>query len=390
MACLAGCAARCERGGCCDDDACGNARRATAVQSADAMSEGRRDQGAAAMQPCPAAQRCPACTTANATAPTLFTRLQIDGVGVIISHLLWPIAYAAFKGFNFGGAISKRRRHSRDHVLNPKDESHGLSRATAIQFAFGTAEPPVVVDSVVKRDPHMIKVKTIAELDKLDAARLPPNTHILCDAEDFDHVTRLVKDANRKPVSAEAHFFHPDSRFVEALYDGVACALRQYAARMRWAKDRPRVALHVRRGDVDEAMDRWVSNEHYYAIVESIRRLVPDADVHVFSETYPGMSTKKKVRRAHPSSEFEGFRQRGMTVHLDGDPLLAWAHFATSNIFVQGKSSFSVIGGGLNPHCTISAYPVDRRATQILGKRQRLIGVPELTNQTLAATCGIG
>ena len=137
-------------------------------------------------------------------------------------------------------------------------------------------------------------------------------------------------------------------------------------------------------------MDRWVSNEHYYAIVESIRRLVPDADVHVFSETYPGMSTKKKVRRAHPSSEFEGFRQRGMTVHLDGDPLLAWAHFATSNIFVQGKSSFSVIGGWLNPHCTISAYPVDRRATQILGKRQRLIGVPELTNQTLAATCGIG
>ena len=125
-----------------------------------------------------------------------------------------------------GGAISKRRRHSRDHVLNPKDESHGLSRATAIQFAFGTADPPVVVDSVVERDPHMIKVKTIAELDKLDAARLPPNTHILCDAEDFDHVTRLVKDANRKPVSAEGHFFHPDSRFVEALYDGVACALR--------------------------------------------------------------------------------------------------------------------------------------------------------------------
>merc|ERR1711920_125526 len=108
----------------------------------------------------------------------------------------------------------------------------------------------------------------------------------------------------------------------------------------------PRVALHIRRGDVvnnEKHKGRFSPDSWYYAHVDRIRRLMPEADVHVFSST-EGKWTLP---------DFQGYLDRNMTVHLDGDPLEAWAHFASVQVLVMAKSSFSQVPALLNPNCVI-------------------------------------
>ena len=87
-----------------------------------------------------------------------------------------------------------------------------------------------------------------------------------------------------------------------------------------------------------------MSDAEALAAIEAIRAVLGvAADVHLFSST----------EGRYDSAAFDVFRARGVTVQLDGDPLVAWAHFAEADVLVMGKSSFSRAAAWLNSRCVV-------------------------------------
>mmetsp|Transcript_5005 Transcript_5005/g.14800 ORF Transcript_5005/g.14800 Transcript_5005/m.14800 type:complete len:218 (-) Transcript_5005:131-784(-) len=56
---------------------------------------------------------------------------------------------------------------------------------------------------------------------------------------------------------------------------------------------------------------------YYLELIRTVRALVPDAAVHVFSSTEGN----------YKPSDFDAYTAAGASVHLDGDPTVAWSHF---------------------------------------------------------------
>lgn len=65
------------------------------------------------------------------------------------------------------------------------------------------------------------------------------------------------------------------------------------------------------------------------------------------------------------SKDYDGYRQRNMTVHLDEqidsneDMLTAWTHMARADIFIMSQSSFSMVPGYMNSNCVIFPSNID-------------------------------
>merc|ERR1712032_608876 len=56
----------------------------------------------------------------------------------------------------------------------------------------------------------------------------------------------------------------------------------------------------------------------------------------------------------YTSEDFDGFRARGMQVHLDDlDLTNVWAHLARADVMVVSRSSFSYIPAVINRRCVI-------------------------------------
>jgi hypothetical protein len=68
--------------------------------------------------------------------------------------------------------------------------------------------------------------------------------------------------------------------------------------------------------------------EYYISIVAIIRKHIPTADIHVFSEG----------ERRH----FEQFARAGCSLHLGSATDLAWAHMIQAQLFVMAPSAFSM------------------------------------------------
>lgn len=120
------------------------------------------------------------------------------------------------------------------------------------------------------------------------------------------------------------------------------------------------MALHVRRGDLTKSDEHALPDAWYYRLIDRIRRHAPRADIHVWSST-----ENMGQRPIWTSRDFDGFRSRGCTVHLDDEDLLEpWAHFARADIFVATKSHFSEIGAMLNPYCVIAPKETFSALTQ--------------------------
>lgn len=108
----------------------------------------------------------------------------------------------------------------------------------------------------------------------------------------------------------------------------------------KWQRT-PRVALHLRRGDIIRD-DVYTPDWWYLMIVHHVRETFPDAEVHAWS-------TEGK----EGPKEFDPLRKKNITVHLDGDPLDAWANMASADVMVMAKSAFSTIPGLLSTKCVI-------------------------------------
>mmetsp|Transcript_52250 Transcript_52250/g.168267 ORF Transcript_52250/g.168267 Transcript_52250/m.168267 type:complete len:291 (-) Transcript_52250:155-1027(-) len=124
---------------------------------------------------------------------------------------------------------------------------------------------------------------------------------------------------------------------------------------------RPSVALHLRRGDLKPDDARATKNEYYYTLLDHIKHHWPEADVHAWS-SLNSYSAEVEAGKFHWKTEdFDGFRERGVTVHLDGLSLLEpWVHMARADVFIMSVSSFSFVPATLNPHCVIYCGNLDR------------------------------
>ena len=281
----------------------------------------------AAMDKCRRA-RCLACGSGRG--PVLFADLYVDGVGVTVGLGIGKVAFAHGRNFSFGGLVHKAP------LSKTSSGQHGVIQAWALQAIFG-ATVTVLPDAV-------------KGLNATPAANAT--------ARGREHV--YVKDKHVPSGGGPG--------FVTALRAGARCFLDAYAARLVFRPKRLRVALHLRRGDIDEHTQtsiRWVTAECVTRTLGAIRELAPSADFHVFSSVaiYPR-------RKVWVSKDFDPIRRWGATVHLDHEThrnddstdaaLLHWAHWISADVFLAGSSSFSSAPAQLNSNCVLSPNSAEK------------------------------
>ena len=124
------------------------------------------------------------------------------------------------------------------------------------------------------------------------------------------------------------------------------------------------VVLHLRRSDLERHDTRVTPDEYYYRVVRDIQGLSSNRamEVHVWSST----QNNPFFRGKHWAfQDFDGYRQRNMTVHLDEEInssralLNAWAHMARADVFVMSQSSFSIVPAYMNTNCVIYPSNID-------------------------------
>ena len=118
--------------------------------------------------PCP----CQACTTADPNAPLFFVGANHDGAGSTVLAMIQASAYAARRGWNFGGALGPVQSNFGNKVWADSTARPGVP---------GVSPLPVLVDDpqvyTCTTNTHMLTVlmsrcSTLSERRYL--ARLPP------------------------------------------------------------------------------------------------------------------------------------------------------------------------------------------------------------------------
>merc|ERR1712039_507471 len=134
---------------------------------------------------------------------------------------------------------------------------------------------------------------------------------------------------------------------------------------LSFGPSQPAVVFHLRRGDHDmaKAEGRGTGDSYFYSLATIIREYLPAADIHAFSHTdtykYGPLSWKRPGTQKiiWGPSDFDGYRQRNITVHLNDESLVqVWSHMARAMIFATDMSSFSFVASLFNSHCVICAH----------------------------------
>jgi len=268
--------------------------------------------------------QCPACKLHGDHAPRLFIPSRGDGLGERALSLIWYMAMAASHGFNFGGVVVYK-----EHC----PESHGVDTFAAMSSLLGQdvntlflEAPPPLNFSFHDQQSLLKNLKRLSTYSEANVGLSHPE--IDSPAFNNDPVTYW----NRAP---------PVTR-------GFISALRQGAQFLnRTVQYRPgdlTVALHVRRDDITRVSNKFIPDQWYYTLVEKMKETYKvKMDVHVFSST----GTR------YAEADFDGFRSRGMTIHLDKDVLDDWAHMARADILVMGRSGYSFIPAMFSQRCVL-------------------------------------
>ncbi|CAK0846058.1 unnamed protein product [Prorocentrum cordatum] len=286
---------------------------------------------------------CKICKTVNRFQPTLYARERSDGCGARLQEVILWAAIAAKNGMTFGGLISK----------GICSESHGADIFVAATALLGLSAPE---DLFVDDPPEFeLQYKGLNDFHRRfregDVRKedydLYPGANVVV----WERCLACALNDDKYDLSS---FLTP--QFMLLLRGSTTLLSRQPAwvstARL---EERPVVALHLRRGDVTPGDDlvnlsrsgvqqsRLTPDSWYFGVVEHIRSVLPHAEVHVFSST----------EDTYDPEEFNGYRRRGMHVHLDGDILDPWATMAQAQVLVMAKSSFSHVPAILNTHCVV-------------------------------------
>ena len=131
-----------------------------------------------------------------------------------------------------------------------------------------------------------------------------------------------------------------------------------------FAPGKTSVVIHLRRADLERDDTRATKDSYYYRLAKEIRELAPpdELDFHVWSSPKNIPAVEQDYWK---SSDYDGYRERGMTVHLDKhidsneDMLTAWTHMARAHILLMSQSSFSMVPAYMNTNCVIYPSNID-------------------------------
>ena len=133
---------------------------------------------------------------------------------------------------------------------------------------------------------------------------------------------------------------------------------------MLFAAGKVSVVIHLRRSDLERGDTRATPDEYYYRLAKEIGQILPAEllDFHVWSST---KNIPAYDYHYWTSKDYDGYRERGMTVHLDeqidnnDDMIKAWTHMARADIFIMSQSSFSMVPAYMNTNCVIYPSNID-------------------------------
>lgn len=275
-------------------------------------------------------RQCSACRVAGAEAPRLYIMEPKDGLGSRLHDVVVGMAVAARNGFALGGVI-----YDKTTCGAPSAATHNVDIFKSAGRVFGirnarmmfTNHPPEFGDAVFDDTGKFEKGIKERGMPQSSQDNWLLSAKAKC----------LTCDLDKSGVDLDRYF---TPKFLSDLHRSSPLM----SGPLVFKPNRVSVALHIRRGDVVETDGRrGTSDAWYYRLVEQLRTLAPEADIHVFS------STEKKI----PSSSFDGYRNRSLSVHLDGDVLEAWSNLARADVLVMAKSSFSHVPAFFNDKCVV-------------------------------------
>lgn len=266
-----------------------------------------------------------ACTLAAEDAPLLYTMDLVDGLGHRMRHILSSLAVAQSFGMNFGGLYS----------LGNQITEQGCNLSETVEAFFGDSQLlirsqekwPEIVGTFPR---HFETPRQLFEA----RAGITEGKVFLWRPIEWDDRNLDVAASLLFPLSFRSLLQEPLLKFP-----------------LLFAPGKPRIAVHVRRGDIDAQHFRYVPDAYFLGHVARVRQLFPEADVHIWSSTLRESGHKDLHWN---TSDFERFQQSGISVHLDESSILeAWAHMATADVFIASPSSFSLVPAILNKRCVI-------------------------------------
>jgi len=250
------------------------------------------------------------CKYHGSGAPTLFVNARPDGLGARSQSIIAAMALATKYGLNFGGA------------LGVKGKPHGIDAVPMMSALFGT---DVRADLV---PPGVVSFESVADFEEFfkKGNELHATSVLLRDFCVQCGLDKIFNDTN----TLVRDYYSPE--FLNHIRKANSLSKRS------GSQSKPLVVLHVRRGDAKGK--RRTNDQFYYNVVHDIKKHLPNADVHLFSEGSP--------------DEFDGYRQQGVQLHLDStDVREAWEYFSSADVFVMAKSSFSMVPALFNTNCVI-------------------------------------
>lgn len=269
----------------------------------------------------------------------MFVQEHVDGAGHRMMNILNGIAFATGRRVNFGGIIA---------VPNTVTEQGSDFREIVDSFFGEGASLQLFFRSnkTKTRHPPYFKVKHHPE---------------------FAHIFRTLQNfTNWRPqLEEKSNVFLPSTTgvsvkefYTEEVRAEVTRLLYTRPLRL-YTMGKAIVAVHIRRGDLHRDDKRATPDEYYYKLLDKVKKVVPKAEFHIFSSTKNIQAFKDEPYWF--SKDFDGYRERGMMVHLDDDSLLVpWVHLSRAHVFVLSKSSFSYVPAVLSSNCVV--HPGDKSA----------------------------
>jgi len=276
------------------------------------------------------------CVFHGPNAPRIWVAEHTDGAGHRMQNIVNGMAVAQKVGMNFGGVLGPRNWQMTDQRVNFTDLAIDFFGATTKDvggiFAFAEGEEP--------------------------------GFHFR-----FDHVWELERQRNEindgtNVMMGVAHEWNWNHSVPSSVFFPVEFRKRLAAPLASWpllfTPGKIAVAMHLRRGDIGPSDPRATPNEYYYQLADRIHERVPSAEFHVWAACAPSAIQKRNGINYWKNEDFDGFRLKGMQVHLDcgiedeESVITTWAHLAFANILVSSQSSFSLIPMVLNCRCVIS------------------------------------
>ncbi|CAK9080374.1 Putative asparagine synthetase [glutamine-hydrolyzing] [Durusdinium trenchii] len=277
------------------------------------------------------------CNLHEAQVPRLYILEHTDGAGHRMKSILEAIAIAWRNTLNFGGVVGQ---------LQPLTDQH-INFRVIVDALFGPdASRDFFLYNISSRPNFAMEFENVRKLEA-GAKQLPAGALVYCSAVNEWGYDRSIPTSSYFPGWLRNELRqHLDTR------------------PLLFAAGKVSVVIHLRRSDLERSDTRATPDAYYYRLAKEIGHIVSfeTLDFHVWSST---KNIPAYDYHYWTSKDYDGYRERGMTVHLDeqidnnDDMIKAWTHMARADIFIMSQSSFSMVPAYLNTNCVIYPSNID-------------------------------